>query len=92
MWFIVSIVCFLLIVKLFKSLEVKDWKEWKPFKLVVWVWVLIVIACLIPVINITVTIVIYGITFMDTRLGDLRFKGGKKTWFDKFLDFLNKEI
>lgn len=96
MLIVISIICFLLLFKTFRSIESKEWGtyggEWKPFKLARWVWILIVIGCLIPAVNLFITVVVLAIIFIKTRVGDLRFKGGKKTWLDKLIDFLSKEI
>ena len=93
---IISIICFLLLFKALKSLESKEWGihgyVWKPFKLAIWKWVLIIIGCLLPAVNVFMTVVLLTIIFIEIRVGDLRFKGGKKTWLDKLIDFLSKEI
>ncbi len=93
---IISIICFLLLFKTLRNLESKEWGsyggEWKPVKLAIWIWALIIIGCLIPAVNVFITVVVLAIIFIETRVGDLRFKGGKKTWLDKLIDFLSKEI
>lgn len=93
---IISIICFLLLFKTLKSLESKEWgihgSVWKPVKLAIWIWILIIVGCLIPAVNVFITVIILAVIFIETRLGDLRFKGGKETWLDKLIDFLNKEI
>lgn len=93
---ILSIICFFLLFKALRSVESLEWgtheKEWRPIKLALWIWLLIVIGCLIPAVNVFITVVLLIIIFVETRIGDLRFKGGKKIWLDKVIDFLSKEV
>ena len=96
MWIIISIICFLFLFWLIHNLEERIWggytREWKPVKLAIWKWVLIIIGCLLPAVNVFMSVVLLAIIFIEIRVGDLRFKGGKKTWLDKLIDFLSKEI
>lgn len=93
MLIIISIICFLAIFKVLKNLETKEWRgEWKSIRLKRGLWILITIGCLIPIFNLFLTILLLLLVFIETRVGDLRFKGGKKIWLDKFIDFLNKEV
>ena len=91
---VISVICFLVIFKVLKNLESKGWEgDWKPVRLKRGLWILITIGCLIPVANLFLTVTLLLITFIESRVGsDLRFKGGKKIWLDKLIDFLNKEV
>lgn len=93
MLIVISIICFLAIFKVFRSLESREWGgEWKPLKIKRGLWILIIIGCLIPVFNLFLTVLLLILIFIETRIGDARFKGGKKIWLDKLIDFLNKEV
>ena len=90
---ILSIICFLTIFKVLKSTELRECRdEWKPFKMTRWLWILTAIGCFLPVFNLFFTVVFLIIVFTMTRTGDARFKGGKKTWLDKIIDFFSKEV
>jgi hypothetical protein len=92
-WLITSVLCFFLFKRFISKLETKDYGEWKPIKFPLWIWSLIVFACLAPIINfialICVEIFIVGCTRDDYTI--LRFKKGKSHWINKLIDIMSKE-
>ena len=93
-WLIISIVCFLLLKNFLSKLEVNSRNGWNPVKLPLWGWILIAIACLIPIMNIIALICIELLVILETRslYPDIRFKEGKSHWLIKLVDFMNKEF
>ena len=96
MLIIISVVCFLVIFKVLKNLELREWgiheTIWEPVKLRIWMWILIIIGCITPILNLVFLITILVFFFIETQVGDVRFKGGKKIWLDKLIDFLNRKV
>jgi purine-cytosine permease-like protein len=93
-WIIISVICFLLLRNFLSKLEIDDRDGWKPFKALLWLWVIAAIICLVPFINIIGLVCVELLAIADIRshYPDLRFKEGKSHWFIKLIDFMNKEF
>ena len=93
-WLIISVICFLLLRNFLSKLEIDDRDGWKPFKAPLWLWALVAVVCLVPVINIIglICIELVAIAEIRSRYPGLRFKEGKSYWLIKLIDFMNKEF
>lgn len=91
---LISVICFWILWRFAKSIEIREHGEWKSFKASLWLWILVAFACLVPIINIIGIACIVLITIVDTRsfYPEIRFKEGKSHWLIKLIDFMNKEF
>lgn len=92
-WLLISILCFFLFRRFIRKIEIRDCGKWQDIKMPLWVWGLIVIAALVPIINILMLLGFEILLVADSRYsyGDTRFKEGQSHWLNKLLDILNKK-
>lgn len=93
-WLITGALCFFLFRRFISKLEIRYYREWEPIKLPLWIWSLVVIICIIPVINFAALIYVVVFIVGDTRsnYANFRFKEGQnKHWINKLIDFMSKE-
>lgn len=93
---LISVLCFWTLWRFTRSVEIREYGEWRPFAVPLWMWVIAGIVCLMPVINVVGVITVISIMIADSRSswGDTRFteKNGINNFITKILDFLNKEF
>jgi heme/copper-type cytochrome/quinol oxidase subunit 2 len=92
---LISFLCFWILWRFTRSVEIREYGNWRPFSSPLWIWAIAGIVCLIPIINVIGVIFVISITIADSRSsrGDTRFteKNGINNFITKILNFLNKE-
>ena len=77
-------------------MEIKEYGEWKPFTLPVWAWGIVLVAALLPGLNIIGLFIFIVVCIADSRSdwADTRFKENNviNNFINKILDLLNKEF
>ena len=94
-WLLISVLCFWILWKFTRSVEIREYGEWKPFAVPLWMWAIAGIICLVPLINIAGVIAAISLMIADSRSswGDTRFteKNSINNFITKILNLLNKE-
>ena len=82
--------------KFTRGMEIKSYGNWEAFTLPLWLWIIIVLVALVPIINIGVLLAFIGSCVADSRATspDTRFKEGNVIYniVDKIISLLNKEF
>lgn len=90
---LLGVLCLYLFNRYRNKIEIRDYGEWKPLKLTIGVWILIIIAAFIPLVNIVGLLLfeLFTIIDMDYSCSDTRFKKGESCILYKIIKFLQKE-
>lgn len=94
-WLIISVLCFFLFKRFISKLEYKEYRStWQSIKFPLYIWIIIILCCLLPIINFIALICVEIFIILDTRSDypSLRFKKGQNHWLAKLIDFMNKEF
>ena len=93
---IISILVLWIFRRFTKTMEVKEYSEWKPFTLPVWLWGMILVIALIPILNVIGLFVFIVLNIADAKSywASVRFKESNVIYnfIDKILNLLNKEF
>jgi len=93
-WLITSVLCFFLFRRFISKLEYEEYQNnWKSIKFPLYVWILIILWCLVPIMNFVALILFELYIVGETRLKypDFRFKEGKSHWLNKLIDIMSKK-
>lgn len=79
-----------------KIIEIKEYGEWKPFTLPVWVWGIVLVIALLPAFNVIGLFIFIVLCVLDSKSywATTRFKKNNviSTFINKILDLLTKEF
>lgn len=93
-WIIISVLCFFLFKRFISKLECKEYrKDWQSIKFPLYIWIIIVLCCFIPVMNFTALICVEIATMANIRSNypDIRFKKGQNHWLNRLIDIMSKK-
>ena len=95
--YIISLVLFILFVVLIKSTKESDFYYYdeesaKYCKIPIWVLILIIIAWIIPYVNLVVSITAIIVQMLNLIEDNIKLVPRENTFFAKLLKFLTKEI
>lgn len=89
---LLSIVCFIIFVHFVKATETKTSDGWVPLKLPLWIWTIVVVTCLVPLLNI-IALLIFEVLFVTESLDSypcIRFK--KKVLLLSIIELMQREF
>lgn len=97
--YIISLVLFILFIALYKSTKESDYDYYykeesaKYWKMPMWLFLLIIIAWMIPYINLVASVVAITMQICNLIIEDnVKLVPKENTFFGKLLNFLTKEI
>ena len=93
-WPILTVIVFYLFRRFVTSLEHRENREWKDWKLPLWAWIISFILCLVPFIAIILLVLFEQFIITDIIEDvwpEFRVKEGKTIYLIKITEFLNKK-
>lgn len=94
-WLLISVLCFWTLWRFTRSIEIREYGEWKPFSAPLWMWAIAIIICFIPIINVIFLITVITLFIVESRdtITDVRFNNNNmiNNIVSKIINILNKE-
>ena len=91
---LLGILCLYLFNRYKNKLEIRDYDEWRPLKLPVGIWLIIIVAALTPLINVVGLFLFELFTILESndKYSDIRFKEGESCILAKIIELMKKEF